>query len=371
MTTMGNLPGTLLGFDCAGVVRRVAPAGAAAAKFNIGDRVAMIQPGSHRTVHRAKFECVERIPDAMTFEEAAIIPVVHGTAWYALVKLAQARKGQSMLIHAAAGGVGQAAIMITKHVGLRVFATVGSAEKRKLIMDKYGLPDEHIFNSRDYSFVAGLKRHTSGRGVDIIINSLSGEALRQTWYYIAPFGKFVEMGIKDILGNLRLDMKPFNGSTTFTFFDINRIIRERRDMMGEMMEGVFDMQRRGITTHVAPLAVYPVSDLGKAFRLMQTGKHLGKIVLSFANDQQIVPVLTHTQLPVQLRSPSLDPEAVYILAGGLGGLGRSLSRMLADMGAPEDVLLITLRRHFRSSSRVGPRASVKARCTSRRAAMRH
>lgn len=282
MTTMGNLPGVLLGFDCAGVVRRVAP-GAAAAKVKIGDRVAMIQPGSHRTVHRAKLECVQRIPDTMTFEEAATIPVVHGTAWYALVKLDRARKGQSVLIHAAAGGVGQAAIMIAKHVGLQVFATVGSAEKRKLIVDKYGLRDEHIFNSRDYSFVAGVKQHTKGRGVEIILNSLSGEALRQTWYCIAPFGTFVEIGIKDILGNSRLDMKPFNGSTTFTFFDINRIIRERRDIMGEIMEGVFEMQSRGITSPVAPLAVYPASDLENAFRLMQTGKHLGKIVLSFSD----------------------------------------------------------------------------------------
>lgn len=178
-----------------------------------------------------------------------------------------------------------------------------------------------------------MKQHTKGRGVDIILNSLSGEALRQTWYCIAPFGTFVEIGIKDILGNSRLDMKPFNGSTTFTFFDINRIIRERRDTMGEIMEGVFEMHSRGVTSPVAPLAVYPASDLENAFRLMQTGKHLGKIVLSFADTKQILPVLTHRQLPAQLESPSLDPEAVYILAGGLGGLGRSLSRMLADMGA--------------------------------------
>lgn len=332
MTTMGKLPGTLLGFDCAGVVRRVAP-GAAAAKFNVGDRVAMIQPGSHRTIHRAKLECVEHIPDSMTFEQAATIPVVHGTAWYALIKLAQARKGQSVLIHAAAGGVGQAAIMIAKHIGLEIFATVGSVDKRNLIVEKYGLEDDHIFNSRDLSFVSGIKRLSKGRGVDIILNSLSGEALRQTWHCIAPYGTFVEIGIQDILGNSRLDMRPFSGSTTFTFFDINRIIRERRDIMGEIMEGVFKMQREGTTGPVTPLSVYPISEMESAFRLMQTGKHLGKVVLSFAEEKQIVPVLTSRALPERLASFSLDPEAVYILAGGLGGLGRSLAKMMVDAGA--------------------------------------
>lgn len=185
MTTMNNLPGTLLGHDCAGVVRRVVPGGPAAAKFRVGDRVAMVQPGAHRTIHRAKLECVEHIPEGLSFEEAATIPVVHGTAWYALVDLARAQKGQSVLIHAAAGGVGQAAIMIARHVGLDVFATVGSAEKRALIRDKYGVDDGHIFNSRDTSFAAGVRRLTKGRGVDIVLNSLSGEALRQTWYCVA------------------------------------------------------------------------------------------------------------------------------------------------------------------------------------------
>jgi NADPH:quinone reductase-like Zn-dependent oxidoreductase/NADP-dependent 3-hydroxy acid dehydrogenase YdfG/aryl carrier-like protein len=328
MTVMGQLPGTLLGHDAAGVVRRV---GSAVSNFKIGDRVALLNPGALRTVHRAKAEFCQIIPEELSFEEAASIPVVHGTAWYALVKLAgvASRKGQTILIHAAAGGVGQCAIQIAQHAGMEVFATVGSDVKRALIRDNYGIPDDHIFSSRDLTFVDGVKRMTKGRGVDVVLNSLSGEALRQTWHCIAPFGYFIEIGVKDILGNARLDMKPFLQDATFTFFNLKRIAEERADLMGEVMRGIFDLQRKGITRPITPLVAYPVSDVEGAFRLMQAGKHLGKIVLSFADQQQSITVLNQRRE----QSLDLDPKASYVLVGGLGGLGRSLSTMLVDNGA--------------------------------------
>ena len=107
------------------------------------------------------------------------------------------------------------AIQIAKYIGAEVFATVGSSEKRHLIMDTYKIPDDHIFNSRDLTFAKGIMRSTNGQGVDVVLNSLAGEALRQTWECIAMFGRFIEIGKKDILANSGLEMMPFLRNVTF------------------------------------------------------------------------------------------------------------------------------------------------------------
>lgn len=209
MTVMGQMHGLDLGWDAAGTVRRTGSSvSAEKSGIKVGDRVVMLNPGALRTVHRAKASYCAVLDDGLklSFEEAASIPLVHGTAWYALIHIARVRQGQSILIHAAAGGVGQSAIQIAKHIGMEIFATVGSDSKRALLRDNYGIPDDHIFSSRDanFSFVQGIKQRTQGRGVDVILNSLAGEALRQTWHCIAPFGTFVEIGAKDILNNAHL-----------------------------------------------------------------------------------------------------------------------------------------------------------------------
>jgi len=324
MVAMGQIADSKLGFDAAGVVHRV---GSAVTKFKVGDKVVMYGHGAHRTFHRSRESYCVLIPEGLSFEQAATIPTVHGTAWNALVRLAKVRKGQSVLIHAAAGGVGQAAIQIARHFGMEIFATVSSETKRKLVRDEYGVPDDHIFTSRELSFVKGIKRMTNGRGVDVILNSLSGEALRQTWHCIAPFGFFIEIGITDILDNSRLDMKPFIQDATFTFFNLNHIETSRPDIMSEIIEGAFDFIRRGITRPVEPLVVFPVSDAEGAFRLMQTGKHSGKIALTWG-EHEVVPVLQRRRIMTRL-----DSNGVYVLAGGLGGVGRSLSSKLVRLGA--------------------------------------
>jgi NADPH:quinone reductase-like Zn-dependent oxidoreductase/NADP-dependent 3-hydroxy acid dehydrogenase YdfG len=328
MTVMGQLPSTHLGHEAAGIVCRV---GAAAHGFKVGDRVVMLSPGAIRTVHRGKADSCVLIPAGLTFEEAATIPVVHGTAWYALVRLAgvTARKGQSILIHAASGGVGQVAIQIAQNAGMNVFATVGSDVKRRLLQEIYSIPEDHIFSSRDLSFVDGIKRMTKGRGVDVILNSLSGESLRQTWYCIAPFGCFIEIGSKDILANTPLDMRPFLQDASFMFFDLKRIANERPDILADIMRETFDHLKKGITRLVTPITTYPASEVEAAFRLMQTGKHLGKIVLQFKNQKQVISMVN--QPPKQV--PNLDAGAAYVLVGGLGGVGRSLSKMLVGGGA--------------------------------------
>lgn len=321
---MGQMADTAFGLDAAGVIRRV---GSSVTKFQVGDKVVMYGYGAHRTLHRSRADFCTLIPNDMSFEQAASIPAVHATAWNALIRVAKVEKGQSILIHAAAGGVGQVAVQIAQHYGMEVFATVSSEAKRKLTRDQYGVLDDHIFNSRDLSFVKGIKRMTHGRGVDVVLNSLAGEALRGTWHCIAPFGHFIEIGIKDILNNTGLDMRPFMQDATFSFFNLRHVEQSRPDLMAKILEGAFDFVRRGITRPVEPLVSFPISDVEGALRLMQTGKHLGKIALIWG-EEHVVPVVQR-----EMRAPKLSPDGVYMLVGGLGGIGRSLASRLVGLGA--------------------------------------
>lgn len=178
MISMGLIADPHLGYEGAGVVLRT---GSKVTNVKEGDRVSAHVYGSHATVARTVDIMCALMPDDISFVEGASFPVVFTTAYHALVNLARLRPGQSVLIHAAAGGVGQAAIQLAQHLGLDIYVTVGSEDKRTLVMDKYGIPEGRIFNSRDASFVMGVKRVTGGRGVDCVLNSLAGELLRQSW----------------------------------------------------------------------------------------------------------------------------------------------------------------------------------------------
>ena len=326
MVAMGQIPDSLLGFEASGTILRV---GSGVTGLAPGDQVCVLGHGAHRTVFRTKGKFCQRIPPGITLEEAATLPLVHATAYYALMHIARVRKGQSILIHAAAGGVGQAALQLANHVGLEIFATVGSEDKRTLINKEYNVPQDHIFNSRDLSFAKGVMRMTDGRGVDCILNSLSGESLRQTWHCIAPFGSFVEIGLKDILSNTGLDMQPFLQDASFTFINLKRVMTGNPDLLAKVLQEVFDFLNRGILRPVRPVAVYPLSDMETAFRLMQMGKHRGKLALSWGGDDIVPQMKTHQPGP----PASLDPTASYLLVGGLGGLGRSLAGLLVSLGA--------------------------------------
>ena len=210
-----------------------------------------------------------------------------------------------------------------------IFDTVGSEEKRKLIYEEYNIPHDHIFNSRDLSFAKGVMRMTDGRGVDCILNSLAGEALRQTWHCIAPFGSFVEIGLKDILSNTGLDMQPFLQDASFTFINLKRVMTGDPDLLAELLREIFSLLGRGILKPVTPITVYPLSDMEAAFRLMQMGKHRGKLALSWGGGDVVPQMRSHQPGP----PASLDSTKTYLLVGGLGGLGRRLAGLLVDLGA--------------------------------------
>ena len=198
LTALGQLDSNFLGGECSGVVSRVS----ADCDLRPGDRVVGLLTDTYRTFARGSALCVSKIPDEMTFAEASALPVVFFTAWYGLCDVARLQRGESVLIHAAAGGTGQAAIQVAKHIGAEIYITVGSEEKKKLLMDTYGILEDHIFYSRNTSFAQGIMRMTNNKGVDVVLNSLSGEGLIASWECIAPVSLEKVIGFRVVANHL-------------------------------------------------------------------------------------------------------------------------------------------------------------------------
>ena len=207
MSATGQIEPYPLGCECSGIITAV---GKDVRDFQPGDHViANVLGGCFCNSVRVPEVGVESIPRDMPFEIGAALPIVYFTAYYAVMKASRLRKGETVLVHAASGGLGQAILNLCQLVGAEIFATVGTLEKKSLIMSQFGIDEDHIFSSRDDTFAKGIMRRTKGKGVDVIMNSVSGDALRLTWNCIAPFGRFVELGKRDFTVNSRLEMRHF------------------------------------------------------------------------------------------------------------------------------------------------------------------
>ncbi|KAL9110360.1 MAG: hypothetical protein Q9227_005091 [Pyrenula ochraceoflavens] len=324
MVAMGQIEEKAIGLDCAGIVSRVGPQ---VKNLKVGDRVMTWAIGAFRTYLRSP-ECMcVSVPQELDLITAASLPLVYSTAYYSMFDLARLKKGETVLIHGAAGGVGQAAIVLAQHLGAKIFATVSSAAKKQLLIEHFGIDENCIFNSRDESFVSGVMRMTDNKGVDVVLNSLAGEALRRSWHCIAWFGRFVEMGKKDIVSNTGLEMAPFMRNVSFQSVNLVGLIRHDLSKCAEVFQNVMRLLHEGIVKPIDPTTSRPMSELEDAFRLMQTGKHMGKIVLE-AHDDDMVPTIPEAVKPIRFSS-----DSTYLLSGGLGGLGRSIAQWMVRHGA--------------------------------------
>jgi hypothetical protein len=182
LTALGQIDTKIIGGECAGVVTRVTDG----CEFRVGERVLGAFMNTYRTYARGSSKFVAKVPKDLTFAEASALPVIFMTAWHALKDLADLQPGESVLIHAGAGGTGQAAIQIAQLLGGDVYATVGSKEKKNLLVQTYKIPEDHILYSRNATFAQGIKNLTQNHGVDVVLNSLSGDLLKASWDCVAP-----------------------------------------------------------------------------------------------------------------------------------------------------------------------------------------
>lgn len=191
--------------------------------FKVGDRVIVFKPNHFSTIERVpSWTCCK----LLACEDLAVmttLPTVYCAALYAIRDCARVRSGESVLIHSGAGAFGIAAISLAQRAGAVIYTTVGSEKKREFLVNNLGLSADHIFSSRDESFEARLNAATGGRGVDVVINSLVGDLMHASWRCLAHFGRFVEVGKRELIDDGRLEMDIFSRNTTFTAFDLSEM----------------------------------------------------------------------------------------------------------------------------------------------------
>ncbi|KAK8023336.1 hypothetical protein PG991_006575 [Apiospora marii] len=337
LAAMGQLKDRAMGFECAGTITCVG-AEAQAEGFNVGDRVMALSTGSSFVnCARVPWEGVIRIPSEMNFETAASLPLAFTVAHAGLVDTARVAPGQSVLVHAAAGAMGQAAIMLAKHLGVtEIYATAGSQEKRDLLQREHGIPADRIFNSRDAAFAPAVLAATKGRGVDVVLNSLPGPLLQASLGAVASLGYLIEVGKQDIEGNSLVALESFSRGISFISLDVPTLLQRRgADVQRalSMMAGLIEKQ---VVKPVQPVTVYPMQDIQAAFRFVQSGAQMGRVVLSAGPEEQVrvVPRPKGLTSRTQLR-----PDASYLIVGGVGGIGRSVAHWLVSHGARNLILI--------------------------------
>lgn len=316
--------------EMAGVVTRVGSA--AEPSFKVGDKVFGWHAAPFASYARVHISRAGLLPSGLSFAAGASIPVVFMTAYYALVEKANLQKGQSILIHAGSGGVGQAAIQLAQRIGAEIYTTVGSASKKQMIRDIYGIPESHIFSSKLRSFKNGILRATAGRGVDVVLNSLAGEALLDSWACVASMGTFIEIGKSDIYQNTHLGMSQLAKSITLVSFDLGFISTHRPATTQNTLRQVAKLVESGAIHPVHPVTTMPITSIEDAFRLIQGRRHTGKVVLEADSDTLVRSRISKAPF-------TFSSESTFIIAGGLGDVGKEMCRFLANRGAKHVITL--------------------------------
>ncbi|MFE0046021.1 SDR family NAD(P)-dependent oxidoreductase [Streptomyces albireticuli] len=305
-----------LGLEGAGTVTAV---GEGVGHLAVGDRVFGVLPGSFASYVRLPAAAVRPVPAGLTFCEAATLPVAFFTVHHSLRHLAGLRAGETLLVHGAAGGIGMAAGQYARLAGARVIATAGSPAKRDLVA---AAGAELVLDSRGHGFADRIRRHTGGRGVDVVLNSLGGEAAARSRELLAPGGRFIELGKRDIYGNQRMLQKPLAANATHCVVDAAQLAWQAPGHTGKMFDEVLARVRAGEYLPL-PHQAYPAHRVDEAFRLMQHSKHIGKLVVTFDDP---VPV-RRTPRPAEA-----ETEGTCLVTGGLGGFGAETARWLAGRG---------------------------------------
>ncbi|MGI5170349.1 SDR family NAD(P)-dependent oxidoreductase [Spirillospora sp. CA-253888] len=314
-----------LGMEYAGVVAAV---GDGVTTLAAGDRVVAVAPSPLGSQVRTPAYAVSRLPETVSFTEAATLPVAFLTVHHGLDRLARLRAGETVLVHGAAGGVGMAALQHAAHVGARLIATAGTPAKRDLLR---AMGVEHVLDSRSLDFADQVRELTAGRGVDVVLNSLSGEAVTRSLEVLAPGGRFIEMGKRDIYENRRLPLRAFDRNITFAAMDLSRCTGDA-EVLADYYHRVAERIATGVYRPL-PHRVFPAARVREAFHLLQHSRHTGKVVISFDPLDEPAPV------EPEPRQPELSAEATYLVVGGLSGFGAATARWLADRGARHLALL--------------------------------
>jgi phthiocerol/phenolphthiocerol synthesis type-I polyketide synthase C len=314
--------GPTLGLECAGRVARVGPS---VKHLKVGDRVlafAVAAFSTHVTVPATR---VAKLPADMSCEAAATIPVAFLTTYYSLVTLAKLKRDEWVLIHGGAGAIGMAAIQIARWRGARIIVTAGSRAKRDLLT---ALGVRYVFDSRSTSFVDDVRRVT-GFGVDVVLNSLTGEAMERSVACLRPFGRFVELGKRDYATNTHIGLRPFRKNLSYFGVDAYQLMVGDNTLGAKVYSQVMRQFESGTFTPL-PYSVFPATGVSEAFHLMQQSSHIGKILVRPPQPGSIRAV--GKQL-------TISSQGTHLITGGFGGFGVATAKWLVERGARHLVLV--------------------------------
>nr|AEU17897.1 putative type I PKS [Streptomyces antibioticus] len=309
LIALGVYPGRAVpGSEAAGVVREV---GSAVTGLRPGDRVLGVFAGALGPLAVTDRNLIAPLPEGWSFEGAASVPIAFLTAYYGLTDLAGMRSGESVLIHSGAGGVGIAAIQIARHLGVEVFATASPGKWDDL--RALGLDDAHIASSRTVEFEQRFRAATGGRGVDVVLNSLTGEFVDASLRLLARGGRFIEIGKADIR-----DPEETSAVHGISYQAFDLVASAGLQRIQEMLHELFALFRQGALT-MPPRRDWDIRRAREALRHVSQARHVGKVVLTVPR--------------------AADPEGTVLVTGGAGWLGGLIARHVVQQGAERLVLL--------------------------------
>ncbi len=314
MNVLGMYPGDPgpLGGECAGVITAV---GEGVDGFAVGDEVIAVAGGSFSTYVMAPSHMVVRKPRYVSFEEAATVLIPFVTAYYTLYHLGHMKQGDRVLIHAAAGGVGLAAVQLAQDVGAEIFATAGSPEKREYLK-ALGVP--HVMDSRSLDFADQIMEITNGQGVDLVLNSLAGDFIPASLSVLAANGRFLEIGKSGLLSPE--EAAELGQGRQYFIIDWGETAKEDPPLIQQIIHDIIAGVEAG-RLHPLPYRRFTMKDAQAAFRYMAQARHIGKIVVAHETPHIIYP------------------DATYLITGGLRGLGLLVAEWMVEKGARHLVLM--------------------------------
>jgi acyl transferase domain-containing protein/NADPH:quinone reductase-like Zn-dependent oxidoreductase/NAD(P)-dependent dehydrogenase (short-subunit alcohol dehydrogenase family)/acyl carrier protein len=313
--------GECLGGECAG---RIVAVGNGVTRFQAGDEVMAFALGGLASFVTVSEDLVIRRSNSISPDRAAGLPVIFLTALYAFRRVRELRAGERVLIHAAAGGVGSAAVQLAKIAGAEVFGTAGTPEKRALVKS-WGVP--HVFDSRSDSFADSIRAIVGERGIDVVLNSLTGQLATRSLELVRPGGSFIELGKRNLLNPEQVAHEYLGVS--YTAFDLAEVSEREPEILRSLFAEL-QVLVESAAVKLPPLRVFPSSKVTTAFRYMAQGGHTGKIVIRLRGEEQG----TGPALPGSLQS-----DGTWLITGGLGGLGLHLARWLVGQGVRRVALI--------------------------------
>ncbi|KAL7945289.1 putative polyketide synthase [Trichoderma barbatum] len=301
---------------------------ASQSSLSLGDRVSFFAPDGLATVSNVDVHHAVKIPEGVSNDIAAAVPLAYSTALYALRDIARLQRGESILVHSGAGAVGQAAIGLAKAFGVEeIYATAGSLERAELISKTFGIPAERILSSRDLDLGDRILALTNGRGVDVVVGSLSGDAFSESCSAIAPFGRIIQLCERDVANGGRVDMKHLQRNASLSVVSMAFLARERPLVFKELLETCFNMLQNRALALTSPITTHHASKVAEQLRLMHAGDHVGKMVFHM-----------DSSLPLKIQPPKPKPAVLrdnssYLVVGNVGNLDAAIAKYLAKLGA--------------------------------------